>query len=126
MDLTVEISLDLITCKNIITTINIIKNIIEKNNAIYNYSFYESEGTRKIERNEYITSIIFEYKKDLLNFLKEIYILKNIRIDCIYYGNSIEYLYISKRYAKINNVTNVKSIKDSSFNIVKLIENIVY
>ena len=38
MDLTVEISLDLITCKNIVTTINTIKNIIENNNAYYNFS----------------------------------------------------------------------------------------
>tara|TARA_E500000178_G_C16800846_1_gene652342 strand:- start:124 stop:498 length:375 start_codon:yes stop_codon:yes gene_type:complete len=121
MDLTVEISLDLITCKNIVTTINTIKNIIENNNAYYNFSFYETEGCRKIERNEYINSIIFEDKNDLLNFLKEIKFLKNIRIDCIYYSNSIEYLYISKRYAKINNIKNVKSIYNNSLNIENIL-----
>ncbi len=111
MDLTVEISLDLITCKNVIMTISAIKNIIENNNAINNFSFYETEGSRKIERNEYITSVVFEFKNDLINFLKEIKFLKNIKIDCIYYGNNINYLYISKRYAKINNIRNVKSKK---------------
>ena len=121
MDLTVEISLDLITCKNIVTTINTIKNIIENNNAYYNFSFYETAGCRKIERNEYINSIIFEDKNDLLNFLKEIKFLKNIRIDCIYYSNSIEYLYISKRYAKINNIKNVKSIYNNSLNIENIL-----
>ena len=62
MDLTIEISLDLITCKNITTTINTINTIIENNNAINYFSFFETEGSRKIERNEYITSINFENK----------------------------------------------------------------
>ena len=123
MDLTIEISLDLITCKNITTTINKINNIIENNNAINYFSFYETEGSRKIERNEYITSINFENKYNLLNFLKEIKILKNLRIDCIYSGSNIKYIYLSKRYSKNNNVPNVKSINNNSFNIIKLIED---
>ena len=68
MDLTVEISLDLITCKNITTTIKTINYIIENNYAINDFSFYETEGSRKIERNEYITSVNFENKYNLLNF----------------------------------------------------------
>ena len=127
MDLTIEISLDLITCKNITTTIYKINNIIENNNAINYFSLYETEGSRKIERNEYITSIHFENKYNLFNFLKEIKFLKNIRIDCIYTSSYIKYIYISKRYAKNNNITNVKSIKNSYYNdIIKLIENAIY
>ena len=41
--------------------------------------------------------------------------------DCIYYSNSIEYLYISKRYAKINNIKNVKSIYNNSLNIENIL-----
>lgn len=126
MDLTIEISLDLITCKNITTTINTINTLIENNNAINYFSFFETEGSRKIERNEYITSINFENKYNLLNFLKEIKFLKNLRIDCIYSGSNINYIYLSKRYSKNNNVPNVKSIKDNSLNIIKLIEDTFY
>lgn len=125
MDLTVEISLDLIACKNITTNINRIKNIIENNYALNYFSFYETEGSRKIERNEYIISINFENKYNLLNFLKEIKFLKNLRIDCIYSGSNINYIYLSRRYAKNNNVINVKSIKDNSLNIIKLIEDTI-
>ena len=125
MDLTVEISLDLIACKNITTNINRIKNIIENNYALNYFSFYETEGSRKIERNEYIISVNFENKYNLLNFLKEIKFLKNLRIDCIYSGSNINYIYLSRRYAKNNNVPNVKSIKDNSLNIMKLIEDTI-
>ena len=125
MDLTVEISLDLITCKNITTTIKTINYIIENNYAINDFSFYETEGSRKIERNEYITSVNFENKYNLLNFLKEIKFLKNLRIDCIYSGSNFNYIYMSRRYAKNNNVPNVKSINDNSFNIIKLIEDTI-
>ena len=123
MDLTIEISLDLITCKNIITTINVIKKIIENNEAVNYFSFYETEGSRKIERNEYVISINFQNKYNLLNFLKEIKFLKNVKIDCIYSSNNINYIYISKRYSKNNDITNVKSIKNNSLNIIKLIED---
>ena len=123
MDLTIEISLDLITCTNITNNINTINNIIENNNAINHFSFYETEGGRKIERNEYIVCIDFKNKHNLIKFLKEIKIVKNLHVDCIYYCNKINCIYISKRYAKINNIKNVESIKDNSFNIIKLIEN---
>ena len=123
IDVTVEISLDLLTFKNITTTIKTINYIIENNYAINDFSFYETEGSRKIERNEYITSVNFENKYNLLNFLKEIKFLKNLRIDCIYSGSNFNYIYMSRRYAKNNNVPNVKSINDNSFNIIKLIED---
>lgn len=125
MELNIEISLDLITCKNVFTTIHSINNIIHNNNAIYNYSFYETEGSRNIERNEYINIVTFDSKSNLLNFLKDIKILKNIRIDCIYYSNNIKYLYISKRYSKINNISNIEYISNNQYNILKLVENTV-
>jgi hypothetical protein len=124
MDLTIEFTLNLITCKNIDSTINNINNIIIINNGIKNFSLYETEGARKIERNDYICSVLFNNKNNLLNFLKKIINLKNINIDCIYYANNIKYIYLSKRYAINNNLNMIKSIDENLFNISNLLKNI--
>lgn len=126
MGLTIELSFDLNTVKNVSEMQNKLDNIVYYYEPIQNYFFYETTGGRKIERNDCIQTVELELNKNIINYIKEILKIKSIKIDCIYLNdNQIDYIYISKKYIINNYLINVKSINNNISNVIKIIDNVL-
>ena len=115
MDLTIELSFDIIKNREISSIQNELSDLCEKNNCVKRYFTYEIEGeSTYVSTNECILTVNFDKLDEIINFMKEIQKKKYLKIDCIYRENKkseLEFIYTSKKYCMNNSEHNQKKVK---------------
>jgi len=107
MGLTIEISFNVSKNANVTQLKQYLSNLAKKYNAISHYFIHEIEGHNTIvERNDCIHVVEFSTSKnEVLNYIKTIMQLKNIKIDSIYHDRKgINLIYASKNYLSMMSI----------------------
>lgn len=100
---------------NICELENLIKDSGQNSNVNHIYYDYELEGINNhIKKNNKMIILEFEDEENFIIFLKFIKTIKELKIEYIYYNNSI--IYCSKKY--------FNSISDREYDKTKLINSI--
>ncbi len=124
MSYSISLILDLKKNSNTFNIEELIKNIAHNCNSCNNYDDYNLDGINKyIRTNEKIMIFEFDEISELLIFLEIIITIKEIKIEYIYYENSL--IYASKKY--LNNLDkNLFDKKQLEFTIEKNKNNYKY
>tara|TARA_Y100000389_G_C17466422_1_gene526074 strand:- start:4724 stop:5119 length:396 start_codon:yes stop_codon:yes gene_type:complete len=124
MSLIIEISFSISKLPNITQLKTILTDLAEKYNSISNYFTHEIEGHNvSIDRNDCIHIVEFSMaKEDILNYIKNVRKIKNVKIDSIYIDdNCINLIYASKKYLSTMSI-NKCSFLNKSITEDKIIE----
>jgi len=124
MGLTIELSFSITKHANITQFKQILSDVAEKYNSTSSYFIHEIEGhSRTIDRNDCIHIVEFDIsQKNIVNYIKNIMRIKNVKIDSIYVDKKgINLIYASKKYLSTMSV-NSSSIAHKNITQTDIIE----